>query len=77
MDVAAGIPTLGLFSKTCPSSWTPPDSDLHATVRAEPEQDKEGKEVFDMKNLSVERVIGAAEHLLKGGNPKSQAPSSK
>ncbi|MFC1479439.1 glycosyltransferase family 9 protein [Planctomycetota bacterium] len=65
MAVAAGIPTLGLFSKLSPSSWTPPDNPLHTVIQPLPETDETGKEVLVSKNLLPGAAIETVDRIIK------------
>jgi ADP-heptose:LPS heptosyltransferase len=65
MAVAAGIPTLGLFGRTCPSSWTPPDTRIHETVRAPAKKTEKNGNIYDMRDLLPETAIEAADRIIR------------
>ncbi|MFC1582883.1 glycosyltransferase family 9 protein [Planctomycetota bacterium] len=66
MCIAAGTPSLGLFSKLPPAHWTPPDHPLHTVIQPDPAKDENGNEVLLARNLPPEKAIAAADEKIAG-----------
>ncbi|MFH1707808.1 MAG: glycosyltransferase family 9 protein [Planctomycetota bacterium] len=64
MAIAAGTPTLGLFSKLSPAHWTPPGNPLHLVIQPDPVRDARGNVELKAENLPVERAIAAADKMI-------------